>query len=155
MTIAHSPSTQPASLQRKQTTHRSIARSAAAALFSLTILVVPLMISACGGQVEGDVTVQGPPDQVVVTQDEYDYYPAYGVYFNPYRRQYYYQDNGAWINRPGPPGVSVAVLLAPPHARMDFHDHPQYHHDEIIRRYPRTWNQHPGGGHEEHHEERH
>jgi len=147
------PSTSP---RCERTWLCSAAHTAAGAVLSLTILALPLMIAACGGQVEGEVTVQGPPDQVVVAEDEYDYYPAYGVYFNPYRRLYYYQDNGAWINRPGPPGVSVDVLLASPHARMDFHDHPQFHHDEVVRRYPKTWSDHrPAAGHEEHQQERH
>lgn len=141
---------------RSRTMLRAAVRTAAAAACALTILAAPLMIAACGGQVEGEVIVPGPPGEVVVGQDEYDYYPAYGVYFNPYRRLYYYQENGVWINRPGPPGVSVDVLLASPHVRMDFHDHPQRHHDEVIRRYPKTWSDHrPAEGHEEHKEERH
>lgn len=155
MTIVDHAAVPHTSSQRGRTPLRSATRAAAAAVGVLAILAAPLMIAACGGQVEGEVTVQGPPGEVVVGEDAYDYYPAYGVYYNPYRRQYYYQENGAWVNRPGPPGVSVDVLLASPHARMDFHDHPQAHHDEVMKRYPKTWSDHrPAGGHEEHQEER-
>jgi hypothetical protein len=152
MTIVDTPAAPPTPPRRERTPMRSAMRTIAGGVLTMTILALPLLITACGGQVEGDVTVQGPPGEVGVAQDEYDYYPAYGVYFNPYRGLYYYQDNGAWINRPGPPGVSVDVLLASPHARMDFHDHPQFHHDAVVQRYPRTWSGHPAGG--EHEQER-
>jgi hypothetical protein len=99
-------------------------------------------LASCGAEVDTQVNAGPAPDQVVDVQDEYDYYPAYGVYFNPYRHLYYYQENGAWINRPGPPGVSVDVLLASPRVRMDFHDHPRYHHEVVAHRYPQNWNGH-------------
>jgi hypothetical protein len=154
MTHLDQPAAHPPTLHRERSSFRTAVHSVAGAALCLSILALPLMIAACGAQVEGDVTVQGPPDQVVV-QDEYDYYPAYGVYFNPYRHAYYYQENGAWISRPGPPGVSVDVLMASPHARMDFHDSPQFHHDEVMRRYPKNWSNHrPAGGQEEHQERR-
>lgn len=155
MTINDQSAAPPTSPRRGRIPPWPVARSAAAAVGVLGFLALPLLIAACGGQVEAEVTIPGPPGAAVVGEDEYDYYPAYGVYFNPYRRQYYYQENGAWINRPGPPGVSVDVLLASPHARMDFHDHPQAHHAEVMKRYPRNWSDHrPAAGHEEHQEER-
>jgi hypothetical protein len=144
------PSAPTAARLRGKSPLRTTVQTAASAAIALSILALPLLIAACGAQVEGDASVPGPPDQVVVTQDEYDYYPAYGVYFNPYRRQYYYQENGGWITAPGPPGVSVDVLLASPHVRTGFRDHPQNHHDEMVRRYPKNWSEHrPAGGHEE------
>lgn len=136
---ASASSTSPAPAGSRR---RTGMRSAVIGVLSLIVLAVPLLICACGAQVEGDVTVAGPPGPpgaVVVAQDEYDYYPAYGVYFNPYRGQYYYQENGAWVNRPAPPGVSVDVLLASPRVHTDFHDHPQFHHEDMVRRYPRTY----------------
>ena len=93
-------------------------------------------------------------------QDDYVYYPSYGVYYNGYRHQYYYQDQGAWVSRPGPPGISVDVLLASPSVHMDFHDSPEHHHDAMVQRYPRNWSaRRPNGseheqGHDNEHEER-
>ncbi len=155
MTTTDTSAATPIPSRRERSPVLRSVRAAAAAACALTILALPLLIAACGAQVEGEVAVPGPPGAVVVDQDEYDYYPSYGVYFNPYRHLYYYQDNGVWVNRSGPPGVSVDVLLASPHARMDFHDHPQFHHNEVVRRYPRTWsNNRPAEGHEEHGERR-
>src|SRR5580693_5676053 len=69
-----------------------------------------------------------PPVVEVGVQDDYVYYPSYGIYFNSYRHQYAYMDGGAWVSRPEPTGVSVDVLLASPSVRMDFHDSPANHY---------------------------
>jgi hypothetical protein len=91
------------------------------------------------------VVVVAPP--VVVVQDDYDYYPNYGIYYNSHRHQYAYLENGAWVMQPAPQGVSVGVLMASPHVRMDFHDSPANHHAEMLRKYPKNWkssNEHHG-----------
>jgi hypothetical protein len=75
----------------------------------------------------------------VVVQDDYVYYPSYGVYFNSRRHQYAYQEGGAWVSRSSPGGVSADVLLASPSVRMDFHDSPANHHAEMVKRYPKNW----------------
>lgn len=128
---------------------RAVGLPAGAVALSVGLVALPLLICACGATVEGEVAVPGPPGAVVVADDEYDYYPAYGVYYNPYRRMYYYSENGGWVMRASPPGVGVDVFFGSPHVRMGFHDHPQYHHDEVIRRYPRGGAEHRGQGQEE------
>jgi hypothetical protein len=75
----------------------------------------------------------------VVIQDDYVYYPSYGIYYNSHRRQYAYLENGVWIMQPAPQGVSVEVLLASPSVRMDFHDSPEKHHAEMLQKYPKNW----------------
>jgi hypothetical protein len=83
-----------------------------------------------------------PPDYVEVGSaipDNYFYYPGYQVYYSSYRRQYIYQDGNAWVTRPAPPGVSVAVLFASPAVRLDFHDAPEIHHPRVIQQYPKHW----------------
>jgi hypothetical protein len=72
----------------------------------------------------------------VVVEDDYVYYPDYGVYYNSSRHEYAYMDGGAWVSRPAPRGVSVDVLFASPSVRMNFHDSPAFHHAEISRQYP-------------------
>jgi hypothetical protein len=98
-------------------------------------------LSGCVGYVRGpsaEVAV-APPVVEVGVQDNYVYYPSYGIYFNSYRNQYAYMDGGAWVSRPEPMGVSVDVLLASPSVRMDFHDSPANHNAETIRAYPKNW----------------
>src|ERR1019366_2540859 len=60
------------------------------------------------------VVAAAPPvvAPVVVIQDDYVYYPNYGIYYNSRLHQYAYLENGAWISAPAPNGVSVEVLLA-------------------------------------------
>jgi hypothetical protein len=79
----------------------------------------------------------GPP--VFVAQDDYVYYPNYGVYYSSSRRQYAYLEGSAWVARPAPRGVSVNVLLASPSVRMDFHDSPANHHAATVQQYPKNW----------------
>jgi hypothetical protein len=76
---------------------------------------------------------------VVVVEDDYVYYPSYGVYYNSSRHQYAYLEGGAWVSAPAPSGVSAEVLLASPSVKMDFHDSPAHHHAEMIQKYPRNW----------------
>jgi hypothetical protein len=75
----------------------------------------------------------------VVAQDNYVYFPSYGVYYNSHRHQYAYQENGAWVSRRAPHGVSVAVLQASPSVKMDFHDSPANHHAATVQKYPKNW----------------
>jgi hypothetical protein len=75
----------------------------------------------------------------VVVQDNYVYYPSYGVYYNSTRHQYAYMDGGAWVSRPAPSEVSAQVLLASPSVQMDFHDSPERHHAMMLKQYPKNW----------------
>ncbi len=102
----------------------------AAAIMSLTGCVA--YVDEPRGEIDA-----GPP--VFVEQDDYVYYPSYGVYYSNSRHEYAYQERGAWVSRPEPRGVSVDVLLASPSVRMDFHDSPANHHAAIARQYPRNW----------------
>jgi hypothetical protein len=81
------------------------------------------------------IVVVAPP----VVQEDYVYYPNYGVYYNSGRHQYYYLRGDAWVWAPAPEGVTVDVLLASPSVRMDWHDSPEHHHAEMVQRYPRNW----------------
>jgi hypothetical protein len=91
------------------------------------------------------VVVIVPPPIVappVVVEDNYVYYPSYGIYYNSGRHQYAYLNGDAWVMAPTPRGVSVDVLLASPSVKMDFHDSPERHHAEMMKRYPKEWTQH-------------
>ena len=80
-------------------------------------------------------TIQAPAD----AQDDYDYFPGYETYYSRNRREYVYRDNNAWVRRPMPRGVSADILMAAPSVRLDFHDSPERHHDNVLRSYPRDW----------------
>jgi len=93
--------------------------------------------AAAPAAVAPTTTVQVQP--TVVLQNDYVYYPAYEVYYSSSRRDYRYRDGNAWVERAAPPGVSIDVLFASPSVRLDFHDAPERHHEEIRRTYPRNW----------------
>jgi hypothetical protein len=101
--------------------------------------VLLLSLTGCVGYVDGpraEVAVGAP---AVVVQDDYVYYPSYGVYYSSSRHQYASLEAGAWVSEPAPRGVSVNVLLASPSVRMDFHDSPANHHAAVARQYPKNW----------------
>ena len=107
-----------------------------------------LTLTGCVGYVDGprsEVYV-APPVVEVGVQDTYVYYPGYDVYYNSDRHLYAYMDGGVWVSRPEPRGVSINVLMAAPSVRMDFHDSPANHHEEVVRQYPRNWT--PSGEHQ-------
>jgi hypothetical protein len=91
-------------------------------------------VSSANGQ--GAVITVTPP--AVVAQDDYVYYPAYGIYYNSSQHQYVYLHAGLWVSAPEP-GISLPVLLASPSVNMDFHDSPEKHHAEMVQRYPKDW----------------
>jgi hypothetical protein len=98
------------------------------------------------------VVVVAPPvvvAPVVTVQDDYVYYPSYGVYYNTSRHQYAYLENGAWVSTAAPQGVSAEVLLASPSVNMGWHDSPGKHHAEMMKRYPSNWK-----SADEHHDQR-
>jgi hypothetical protein len=80
-----------------------------------------------------------PADVTVAVQDDYVYYPGYGVYYNSSRREYAYRDGNTWVSQPAPRGVQVAALRASPSVKMDFHDSPANHHAETVQKYPKNW----------------
>jgi hypothetical protein len=83
-----------------------------------------------------------PPEPVqvaIVTQDEYDYYPAYEVYYSRTRQEYVYRDGRNWVRSSQPRGISASVLLSAPSARMSFRDSPEHHHANVVRSYPKNW----------------
>ena len=96
-------------------------------------------MTGCVGYVEGPrAGIQVEP-QVFVAQDDYVYYPNYECYYSISRHQYAYREGNAWVARPAPRGVSVAVLRASPSVKMDFHDSPAQHHATVVRQYPKNW----------------
>jgi hypothetical protein len=99
------------------------------------------MLTGCVGYVDGPSggVYVAPPVATVVVQDDYVYYPNYGVYYSQSRGQYAYQENGAWVSRPAPSGVTVDMLQASPSVKMSFHDSPANHHAEVVRQYPKNW----------------
>ena len=100
-------------------------------------------VTGCIGYVDGPragVYVAPPAVEVgFAVQDDYVYYPSYGVYYSSSRRQYAYPEGGRWVSQPAPREVSVAVLQASPSVRMDFHDSPEHHNAEVVQKYPKNW----------------
>jgi hypothetical protein len=97
-------------------------------------------LTGCVGQVDWpSAGVDVPPPATVVVQNDYVYYPNYGIYYNQSRSQYAYQENGTWVSRPAPRGVPVDVLRASPSVEMNFHDSPANHHAAVVQQYPKNW----------------
>jgi hypothetical protein len=64
--------------------------------------------------------------------DDYIYYPEAGVYFDTTRSEYIYPYRDHWEHRHEPPRVPQWG----PSVQLWFHDSPEYHHAEVMRRYP-------------------
>lgn len=75
----------------------------------------------------------------IVIVDDYDYYPAYEVYYSRNRREYVYLENNAWVRRSQPIGFDVNLLLSAPSVRVDFRDSPEQHHASVRQSYPKSW----------------
>ena len=116
-------------------------------LGAVLLAALPKGVGSADGQ--GIGTTVTPPVVVVapsvvvapavVVQDDFVYYPTYGVYYNSGRHQYAYLENGAWVSAPVPQGVSAEVLRTSPSVNMDWHDSPEKHHAEMVQRYPKNW----------------
>jgi len=112
-------------------------------------ILLPATLTACSRDQPPQDTVVAPPaaappqaEQVqsdVATQDDYVYYPQYEVYYSSSRHQYAYREGSAWVSRLAPAHVAINVLLASPSVRMNFHDSPALHHEDVARSYPRNW----------------
>ena len=88
-----------------------------------------------------------------VVSENYVYYPNYGVYYNSHRHQYMYLKGDVWVTQLAPEGVTVEVLMASPSVDMGFHDSPERHHAEMLKRYPHDWK--PSSAHQDRKEDRH
>ena len=99
------------------------------------------MCAALLGTLTGCVGYEGRSggQVVVAAQDDYVYYPNYGVYYSNSRHEYAEQEGGGWVSRPTPHGVSEDVLRRSPSVNMDFHDSPANHHAEVVQKYPKNW----------------
>jgi hypothetical protein len=73
--------------------------------------------------------------------DDYVYYPRYEVYYVPTRKEYVYYDSASntWIRTTNPNQVWVKDIAGTAYVKMDFHDAPEGHHQDVVRRYPQTW----------------
>lgn len=73
--------------------------------------------------------------------DDYVYYPRYEVYYVPTRKEYVYYDSASntWIRTTNPNQVWVKDISGTAYVKMDFHDAPEGHHQDVVRRYPQTW----------------
>ena len=96
-------------------------------------------LTGCVGYVDGPRAGVYVAPPVVEIQDDYVYYPSYGVYYSSSRHQYAYLEGNAWVSRPAPRGVSVNVLRRSQSVKMDFHDSPANHHAAVVKQYPKNW----------------
>ena len=86
----------------------------------------------------GEVYVM-PSVPVFIEQDDYVYYPQYGMYYGSRSHRYYRYEGGSWVAAPSPRGVAVNVLVSSPSVNVEFHDSPSAHHNQVIKTYPRNW----------------
>lgn len=102
---------------------------------TLACALVSALLAGCYGP---RVAQSRYPDRGdVVIGEDYDYYPAYEAYYSRQNRIYVYRtDRGGWVRRAEPPR---GWHRGDPSVRVHFRDGPEFHHDEVIRRYPRNW----------------
>ena len=84
----------------------------------------------------------------VASQDDYDYYPRYEVYYSRTRNEYVSRDGNGWVRRPEPSGITRDLLISTPSVRLDFHDAPEQHHATVVKTYPKNW-QRPEAKHDD------
>ena len=98
--------------------------------------------TALCGLLLGGCVVPGPGPryatrtEVIIEEDDYDYYPGYEVYYSRSHGYYYYRDGSAWVRRNDPPRGWVNASVS---VQMHFRDAPAQHHAEVIQQYPRNW----------------
>jgi hypothetical protein len=111
---------------------------ASAAVTALAMVAGIPFASAQPNGIQGvqPVVIQQPAG---MNQDAYDYFPGYETYYNRTSHEFVYRDGTQWVRRPAPREVSREVMLAAPSVRMDFHDSPEFHHDSVIKNYPKGW----------------
>jgi hypothetical protein len=92
----------------------------------------------------GPVTTAPPQYSAGVDeQDNYTYYPAYGIYFGARSQLFHYPQHDGWAARPEPEGINVDVLRGSSSVPMGFHDAPSHHHAAVVQQYPQTWTPSP------------
>lgn len=111
--------------------------TASALMTTLTLVVCTPLASAQPNGIQGSQVVVIQP--AGMNQDAYDYFPGYETYYNRTSREFVYRDGTQWVRRPAPRGITREALLAAPSVRMDFHDSPEFHHDSVIKNYPKGW----------------
>jgi hypothetical protein len=130
------------SIRKKENSMKIVEYSRIGFMLSVALLGA---LTGCVGYVNGprgEAYVATPSvyaEEGVATQDDYVYYPSYQIYYSSSRGQYVYLDGRSWVSRPTPPRVSTRVLFASPSVRLDFHDAPANHHDQIVKQYPKRW----------------
>ena len=118
--------------------------------FVLGAVLMAALSQGVGNADAQNAGIRVAPPVVVVPiaiPDDYVYYPNYGIYYNSHRHQYLHLKDDVWVTQPVPEGISVQVLLASPSVNMEFHDSPEKHHAEMLKRYPRDWK--PAAAHQE------
>ncbi len=73
---------------------------------------------------------------MVIGEDDYDYYPASEVYYSRVHHYYYYRDGASWVRRNDPPRTWVRTA---PSVHVHFNDGPDRHHADTVKQYPHNW----------------
>jgi hypothetical protein len=120
---------------------------------ALLLAALAMSLTGCGGYVDGPGATVAVASPAIVAQDDYVYYPSYGIYYSGSRHQYAYLEGGAWVSQPAPRGVAIETLRASPSVKMDFHDAPANHHAAVARQYPKNWKPAPSNQHGDNREE--
>jgi hypothetical protein len=107
--------------------------------YALWFVLAAILAGCIVEPLPGPAYVPPPGGEVVGVEGGLIYYPDYEVYYDPAVRVFWFNRGGVWVTGPRPPGISVAVVFASPHVRMDFRDSPALHHAEVLRRYPHGW----------------
>lgn len=102
---------------------------------------IVITLTGCVGYVDRprDCGMYAVSPPVYYEQDDYVYYPQYGVYYGNHAHQYYYREGRSWVARPAPRDLSVEVIIASPSVPLEFHDRPSAHHSQVSRTYPKNW----------------
>ncbi|HVU34439.1 MAG TPA: hypothetical protein VHE61_13470 [Opitutaceae bacterium] len=110
-------------------------------LITCLLVGAGLALGGCDATTGGGYVATGGgyatgPDYAPLGYDNYVYYPGSGAYYNNTRREWTYEDHDRWVTRSTAPQGWVSSA---PSVQMEWHDSPEHHNAEVIRRYPRNW----------------
>jgi hypothetical protein len=103
---------------------------------TIFLLLAAALTLAFAGCVSSPSPRYATRSEVIIGEDDYDYYPASEVYYSRAHHYYYYREGAYWVRRNDPPRTWARTA---PSVHVHFNDNPDRHHPDVVKQYPRNW----------------